>query len=53
MSICYRGPPIDASYYVSVHLADQFQRIRLKGKQVTTDGHQVMAKAHISFSKAI
>jgi hypothetical protein len=28
MSILYRGPPIDASYQVSVHLAKQFQRRR-------------------------
>jgi hypothetical protein len=47
----YRGTPIDASYYDSVHLAELFQRIRLKGKQLTTDGHQMEAKAHISFSK--
>jgi hypothetical protein len=26
MSNLYRGPPIDASYQVSVHLAKQFQR---------------------------
>ena len=30
MSNRYRGPPIDASYKVSVHLAKQFQRRRLK-----------------------
>jgi hypothetical protein len=30
MSNRYRGPPIDASYKVSVHLAKQFQRKRLK-----------------------
>jgi hypothetical protein len=29
MSILYRGPPIDASYQVSVHLAKRFQRKRL------------------------
>ena len=29
MSIRYRGPPIDASYQVSVHLAKRFQRKRL------------------------
>jgi hypothetical protein len=29
MSSLYRGPPIDASYQVSVHLAKQFQRRRL------------------------
>jgi hypothetical protein len=28
MSTCYRGPPIDASYKVSIHLAKQFQRRR-------------------------
>jgi hypothetical protein len=30
MSNDYRGPPIDASYKVLVHLAKQFQRRRLK-----------------------
>ena len=29
MSNLYRGPPIDASYQTSVHLAKQFQRRRL------------------------
>jgi hypothetical protein len=29
MSIIYRGPSIDASYQVSVHLAERFQRRRL------------------------
>jgi hypothetical protein len=28
MSTLYRGPPIDASYQVSVHLAKRFQRRR-------------------------
>jgi hypothetical protein len=28
MSTLYRGPPIDASYQVSVHLANRFQRRR-------------------------
>jgi hypothetical protein len=37
MSNLYRGPSIDASYQVSVHLAD--------------NGRQVMAKAHIDFGK--
>jgi hypothetical protein len=32
MSIHYRGPPIDAPYKVSVHLAKQFQRRRFKKK---------------------
>jgi hypothetical protein len=30
MSNLYRGPAIDASYQVSVHLAKRFQRRRLK-----------------------
>jgi hypothetical protein len=29
MSILYRGPPIDASYQVSVYLAKGFQRRRI------------------------
>ena len=30
MSTLYRGPPIDASYQVSDHLAKRFQRRRIK-----------------------
>jgi hypothetical protein len=30
MSIIYKGPSIDASYQVSVHLAKRFQRRRFK-----------------------
>jgi hypothetical protein len=41
----------DASYQVSVHLAEGFQRRRLKCEQLTDDGRQVMAKAHIAFGK--
>jgi hypothetical protein len=38
MSNLYRGPSIDASYKVSVHLAERFQRRRLKcEKLMTTD----------------
>jgi hypothetical protein len=51
MSNLYRGPSIDASYQVSVHLAKGFQRRRLKCEKLTDDGHQVMAKAHIAFDK--
>jgi hypothetical protein len=47
----YRGPSIDASYQVSVHLAEGFQRRRLKCEKLTDDRHQVMAKAHIAFGK--
>ena len=51
MSKLYKGPSIDASYQVSVHLAEGFQRRRLKCEKLTDDGHQVMAKAHIAFGK--
>ena len=47
--IFYKGPSIDASYQVSVHLAEGFQRRRLKCEKLTDDGCQVMAKAHIAF----
>jgi hypothetical protein len=43
-SILYSGPSIDASYHVSVHLAEGFQRRRLKCEQLMDDGRQVMAK---------
>ena len=45
MSNLYRGPSIDASYQVSLHLAEGFQRRRLKCEKLTDDGCQVMAKA--------
>ena len=51
MSNLYRGPAIDASYQVSVHLAERFQRRRLKCEKLTDDGRQVMAKAHFAFGK--
>ena len=53
MSNLYRGPSIDASYQVSVHLAEGFQRRRLKYEKLTNDRCQVMAKAHIAFGKLI
>jgi hypothetical protein len=34
----YRGPSIDASYQVSVHLAEGFQMRRLKCEKLTDDG---------------
>ena len=37
MSKLYRGPSIDASYQVSVHLAKGFQRRRLKCEKLTDD----------------
>jgi len=47
----YRGPSIEASYQISVHLAEGFQRRRLKCEKLTDDGRQVMAKTHIAFGK--
>jgi hypothetical protein len=37
MSNLYRGPSIDASYQVSVHLAEEFQRRRLKCEKLMDD----------------
>jgi hypothetical protein len=51
MGKLYRGPSIDASYQVSVHLAERFQRRRLKCEKLTDDRRQVMAKAHVAFGK--
>jgi hypothetical protein len=51
MSNLYKGPSIDASYPVSVHLAKGFQRRRLKCEKLTDAGCQVMAKAHLAFGK--
>jgi len=42
MSNFYRGPSVDASYQVSVHLAEGFQR--RKCEKLTDDGHQVMVR---------
>ena len=51
MNNLYREPSIDASYQVLVHLAQRYQRRRLKCEKLTDDGPQVMAKAHIAFGK--
>jgi hypothetical protein len=51
MSNLYNGPSIDASYHVSVHFAEGFQRRRLKCEKLTDGVRQVMAKAHVSFGK--
>ena len=37
MSNLYRGPSIDASYQVAVHLAEGFQRRRLKCEKLTDE----------------
>ena len=34
----HRGPSIDASYQISVHLAEGYQRRRLKCEKLTDDG---------------
>jgi hypothetical protein len=36
---------------LSVHLAEGFQRRRLKCEKLTDDERQVMAKVHIAFGK--
>jgi hypothetical protein len=36
----YKGPSIDASYQVSIHLAEGFQRRRLKCEKLADDGRQ-------------
>ena len=43
-NICnlYKGPSIDTSYQVSVHLAEGFQRRRLKCEKLTDDRRQTM-----------
>ena len=51
MSNLYSGPSIDASYQVSVHLVEGFQRRRLKCEKLTDNGRQVLAKAQIAFDK--
>ena len=40
MSNLYRGPSIDASYQVSVHMAEGFQRRLLKCEKLTDDRQQ-------------
>ena len=51
MSNLYKGPSIDATHQVSVHLAEGFQRRRLKCEKLKEDGRQKMAKAHLAFGK--
>jgi hypothetical protein len=40
MGNLYRGPSIDASYQVSVHMAEGFQRRRLKCEKLTDETRQ-------------
>ena len=48
MSNRYKGPSIDASYQVSVHLAEGFQRRRLKCEKLTDDGRRTTSDGKIS-----
>jgi hypothetical protein len=50
ISNLYKGPSIDAFYQVSVHLAEGFQRRRLKCEKLTDDGRQVKAKAELALN---
>jgi hypothetical protein len=50
MSNLYRGPSIDASYQVPVHLAEGFQRRRLKCEKLMDD-RRWTPKAHVAFGK--
>jgi hypothetical protein len=47
----YRGPSIDDSYQVLLHLAMRFQRKRFKCEKLTDDGCQVMLKTHMAFGQ--
>ena len=51
ISNCYQGSSIDATYEVSLHLVERFQRRRLKCEKLADDGREVMAKAYIAFGK--
>ena len=51
MSNLYRVPSIEASYQVSVHLAEGFQRTRLKCEKLTDDGRQVMAELTLPLAR--
>jgi hypothetical protein len=52
ISNLYRRPSIDASYQVSVHLAEGFQSRRFKCEKLADDVCQVMAKAHLALPLA-
>jgi hypothetical protein len=47
MSNLYKGPSIDASYQVSVHLAEGFQRRRLKCEKLMDDRRRT-PKVHLA-----
>jgi hypothetical protein len=41
MSNLYKGPSIDASHQVSVHLAEGFKKRRLKCEKLMDDGQRM------------
>jgi hypothetical protein len=47
MSNLYRGPPIDASYQVSAHLAKRFQRRRFKKKNIDQSETRIACGGHV------
>ena len=49
MSIIQRGPSIDASYQVSLHLAEGFQRRRLKCKKLSDDRRRTPSDGKSSY----
>jgi hypothetical protein len=53
MSNLYRGPSIDASYQVSVHIAEGFQRRRLKCEKLTDDRRRTTSDGKSSYPQAI
>ena len=50
MSNLYKGPTIDASYQVSVHLAEEYQRKRLKCEKLTDNRQRMPSDGKISHS---
>jgi hypothetical protein len=48
---CAKGDNSNLDIQVSVHLAEGFQRRRLKCEKLTDDRRQEMAKTHIAFGK--
>jgi hypothetical protein len=53
MSTLYKGPSIDASYQISVHLVEEFQRRRLKCEKLMDDGRRTPSDGKSSIIKYI
>ena len=53
MSNLYRGPAIDASYQVLLHLAEGFQRRRLKCEKLTDDGKSLLKRVQSTRSRKV